>query len=1005
MIAEDIEGRAAQAPQPGQPAEGGEHPGAEGELADAPGGRVGPGQEGRGEVEAQAEVALELAVHRLAEARIAEQAGHFVLVLVGQQLEVMAQYRFGEALAAQRGFGRTDAGHQVGVATGVGGVLVGGEHGRPAGDAVVQGFGAYGDHRRRFHLPFDGAQVHGGPAAPQEGLAVHVHRRAVEFDGLVQAGGADRHPALLPGVAEQEQVGGDGVAEQAGGQELGIQEYTAIGAHCLHDGGLHLLQGELPVRVAGELGRGCFGAIDHAAGAPDGHLGQGVDAGGDHHVTADHRVGFAGGDAHGVEIFRPVGDADVAEHGAALLGQAGHVEHGDALAVQVGGHADQGADGDHPGATHAGDENAPGLAGGRQGGLGQGGEALLARLQGAPLTHPAAFDGDETRAEAVHARVVLVAGRLVDLAFAPELGFHRQDGHAVGFPAAVTAALAHRLVDEDAGLRVGEGAALPASALLGGTGLVEDQGRHAGHGAQFALDHVQLVALADRDAVGNVGHMPGPVGAVGDQHDGVHPFALQLAQQLWHRQVAVHRLAAGHGHGVVEEDLVGDAAGRRPAATGAIEGCYRLADGQQARVEIGAVAQVGKDVGLVDEGRLANPGHAFTAHVGEGAGLAVGHEGGHVVATDAGHGAAAFGHHRGGVVGAAWAEGGHPVDGEDAAAEGGLLGLQEGQAGLDAIGGEEAPDAGSDDPGDHGRGQLPGGGEQPFAVVYGGTAVRAQGGEQRPFPLLVELADNAGAHVLAPVVELFLELVFEELALLLDHQDLVQPFGEVAHPFGLQGPHHAHLVEADADLGGECFVNAQVVEGLAHVQVALAAGDDAQPGLGRVDDDAVEAVGPAVSQGGVELGVEQALLLHQRRVGPADVEPVRGQGEVVGDLRGDAQRIHVHRGRGFHRVGQGLEGHPAAGIARQGPAMHAEVEIVLHTGRGQHRHHHRLEEVVGLVGQGGRLGGVVVAGDHQHPAVLRAAGGVGVAEHVATAVHARPLAVPHAEHALHAGLG
>jgi hypothetical protein len=85
--------------------------------------------------------------------------------------------------------------------------------------------------------------------------------------------------------------------------------------------------------------------------------------------------------------------------------------------------------------------------------------------------------------------------------------------------------------------------------------------------------------------------------------------------------------------------------------------------------------------------------------------------------------------------------------------------------------------------------------------------------------------------------------------------------------------------------------------------------------------------------------------------------------------------------------------------------MHAEVEVFLHAGRGQHRHHHRLEEVVGLVGQGGRLGGVVVAGDHQHAAKLRAAGGVGVAEHVAAAVHARPLAVPHAEHALHPRLG
>lgn len=85
--------------------------------------------------------------------------------------------------------------------------------------------------------------------------------------------------------------------------------------------------------------------------------------------------------------------------------------------------------------------------------------------------------------------------------------------------------------------------------------------------------------------------------------------------------------------------------------------------------------------------------------------------------------------------------------------------------------------------------------------------------------------------------------------------------------------------------------------------------------------------------------------------------------------------------------------------------MHAEVEVFLHPGRGQHRHHHRLEEVVGLVGQGGRLGRVVVAGDRQHTAKPAAAGGVGVAEDVAATVDPRPLAVPHRKHALHPRLG
>ncbi len=50
---------------------------------------------------------------------------------------------------------------------------------------------------------------------------------------------------------------------------------------------------------------------------------------------------------------------------------------------------------------------------------------------------------------------------------------------------------------------------------------------------------------------------------------------------------------------------------------------------------------------------------------------------------------------------------------------------------------------------------------------------------------------------------------------------------------------------------------------------------------------------------------------------------------------------------------------------------------------------------------GGRaLAGVVVAHRHQHAAVARGAGEVGVAEHVARAVHARPLAVPEAEDAV-----
>ncbi|MNV18995.1 hypothetical protein D3C71_1098370 [compost metagenome] len=53
--------------------------------------------------------------------------------------------------------------------------------------------------------------------------------------------------------------------------------------------------------------------------------------------------------------------------------------------------------------------------------------------------------------------------------------------------------------------------------------------------------------------------------------------------------------------------------------------------------------------------------------------------------------------------------------------------------------------------------------------------------------------------------------------------------------------------------------------------------------------------------------------------------------------------------------------------------------------------------------QGRTAAGMVVGGQRQHAAVHRGAGRVGMLEHVAAAVHAGPLAVPHAIHALDLG--
>ena len=77
---------------------------------------------------------------------------------------------------------------------------------------------------------------------------------------------------------------------------------------------------------------------------------------------------------------------------------------------------------------------------------------------------------------------------------------------------------------------------------------------------------------------------------------------------------------------------------------------------------------------------------------------------------------------------------------------------------------------------------------------------------------------------------------------------------------------------------------------------------------------------------------------------------------------------------------------------------------LLHAGRVQDRDHHVDEVIFGLVRGGGGFGGVVVAHQRQHAAMLRGAGEIGVAEDVAGAVDARPLAVPDAEHAVELAL-
>ena len=117
--------------------------------------------------------------------------------------------------------------------------------------------------------------------------------------------------------------------------------------------------------------------------------------------------------------------------------------------------------------------------------------------------------GDERGAEALEAGEVLVAAGLVDPPLAPQLGLDRLHRDAVRLHAAVAAALADQLVDDDPAVRVGELAPLAPAPLLGGTGLVVDQGRDPGHGTELPLDGVELVAVMHPHAGGESGPRAG----------------------------------------------------------------------------------------------------------------------------------------------------------------------------------------------------------------------------------------------------------------------------------------------------------------------------------------------------------------------------------------------------------------------------------------------------------------------------------------------------------------
>ena len=194
------------------------------------------------------------------------------------------------------------------------------------------------------------------------------------------------------------------------------------------------IERELPIRIAQKIRRRRLGRGDHRAGVSGAHFRQRLGARRHQRIAADHERGFAHRDARRMQGLAGIGDLHMAHDRAAFLREAGHVEHRGRLAFEVGGHAEQLPDRDHAGAADAGDENAISRRGIGQRGFGY--RIERRRGCGAGLGQAFAFaqlptfDRHEARAEAVEAGIVLVARRLIDLAFATEFGLDRFDRQA-----------------------------------------------------------------------------------------------------------------------------------------------------------------------------------------------------------------------------------------------------------------------------------------------------------------------------------------------------------------------------------------------------------------------------------------------------------------------------------------------------------------------------------------------------------------------------------------------
>ena len=242
---------------------------------------------------------------------------------------------------------------------------------------------------------------------------------------------------------------------------------------------------------------------------------------------------------------------------------------------------------------------------------------------------------------------------------------------------------------------------------------------------------------------------------------------------------------------------------------------------------------------------------------------------------------------------------------------------------------------------DLGRVQFIGSRQQPVTMT-GAVGIA-------PFAGVVEFANDTRTHIVAPVVELFFELIFEYLTFFFDHQNFFQAFGKTTHALRFERPGHADFVEPQTDVARDDFIDPEVFEGLTGIEIGFACSENAETRLGTIPDQTIELVGARIGQRRIPFVIDQPRFLFKDAIWPANIETAGRQLEIFRQRDLHALRIDIHRGTGFNHISDAFHRHPQAGVATHRPAMQTVIQIFLHRRRVQHRDATGLEDVFALV--------------------------------------------------------